>query len=377
MNTDPPRQGLCWDIFCRVIDNFGDIGVCWRLAANLAQRGQTVRLWVDDASALSWLAPDGMPGVQVRPWTPLIDMRTVTPGDVMLEAFGCEIAPEFIASYAENISARGKKSLWINLEYLSAESFAERCHGLPSPVMSGPGRGLTKFFYYPGFTPATGGLLREPDLLEHKKHFDRVDWIKRQQIPWQGERLVSLFCYEPAGLTPLLDTLANDGQATLMLVCSGRATAAVHQAIDAKNALKPNWNVRKQLSFLYLPTMTQHEFDHLLWTCDLNFVRGEDSLVRALWAGKATVWQIYPQDDGAHRAKLDAYLDWLQAPASLRAFHYAWNGFDNENVPSPIPALLNTAQLESWQQTQQNALRKLSGQQDLASSLLQFVSKNH
>jgi hypothetical protein len=27
-----PAMQLHWDIFCRVIDNFGDIGVCWRLA---------------------------------------------------------------------------------------------------------------------------------------------------------------------------------------------------------------------------------------------------------------------------------------------------------------------------------------------------------
>ena len=55
-----------WDIFCQVIDNFGDIGVCWRLAADLAARGHQVRLWVDDASALHWMAPQGAAGVEVR-----------------------------------------------------------------------------------------------------------------------------------------------------------------------------------------------------------------------------------------------------------------------------------------------------------------------
>ncbi|MEO7887531.1 MAG: elongation factor P maturation arginine rhamnosyltransferase EarP, partial [Polaromonas sp.] len=47
------NRSLQWDIFCKVIDNFGDIGVCWRLAADLASRGHKVRLWVDDASALA------------------------------------------------------------------------------------------------------------------------------------------------------------------------------------------------------------------------------------------------------------------------------------------------------------------------------------
>ncbi len=58
-----------WDLFCRVIDNFGDIGVCWRLAADLGARGESVRLWVDDASALAWMAPQGSAGVEVLRWT--------------------------------------------------------------------------------------------------------------------------------------------------------------------------------------------------------------------------------------------------------------------------------------------------------------------
>ena len=36
------RQPLLWDIFCQVIDNHGDVGVCWRLARELAARGHTV-----------------------------------------------------------------------------------------------------------------------------------------------------------------------------------------------------------------------------------------------------------------------------------------------------------------------------------------------
>ena len=60
---------MLWDLFCRVIDNFGDIGVCWRLAADLAARGETVRLWVDDPAPLRWMAPHGAPRVDVHGWT--------------------------------------------------------------------------------------------------------------------------------------------------------------------------------------------------------------------------------------------------------------------------------------------------------------------
>ncbi|HEY0200587.1 MAG TPA: elongation factor P maturation arginine rhamnosyltransferase EarP, partial [Burkholderiaceae bacterium] len=194
-----------WDIFCRVIDNYGDIGVCWRLAANLAERGQQVRLWADDARALAWMAPQGCPGVQVLPWP--TDAPADGPGDVVVEAFGCTIAPDFIAAIARVSCAGGQKPLWINLEYLSAENYVERCHGLPSPVPysvpGGLGDGLTKYFFYPGFTPATGGLLREPGLVARQAAFDRAAWRKAHGIA-EDAWAVSMFCYEPAALGPLL-----------------------------------------------------------------------------------------------------------------------------------------------------------------------------
>jgi len=363
-----------WDIFCRVIDNFGDIGVCWRLAVNLAQRGQQVRLWVDDASALTWMAPDGAPGVQVLPWRTPFDAHGIAPGDVLVEAFGCEIDPEFIASYASKIRAREQKCLWINLEYLSAEPYARRCHGLPSPVMSSPGRGLTKHFFYPGFTAGTGGLLRESNLLVRQAGFDRAAWLAQHCIAWQGERLVSLFCYEPRALPTLLTQLSSDPQRTRLLVTPGRASAAIRRCIYDKNGRKPLWNKRDQLSISYLSALSQADYDHLLWACDLNFVRGEDSLVRALWAGKPMVWHIYSQQDQAHLAKLDAWLDWLDAPASLRLAHARWNdtsAADNQEGAG----LLDEEALAQWQLTISRARDRLLTQDDLGTQLIEFVGR--
>ena len=119
-----------------------------------------------------------------------------------------------------------------------------------------------------------------------------------------------------------------------------------------------------RLSISYLPLLSQPDFDHLLWACDLNFVRGEDSLVRALWAGQPFVWQLYPQDDDAHHAKLAAFLDWLDAPASLRSFHHAWNGVANDTVRLDLPA---------WAACARTARERLLQQPDLVSQLLRFV----
>ncbi len=351
---------LRWDLFCQVIDNFGDIGVCWRLAADLGARGHRVRLWVDDASALAWMAPVGAPGVEVRPWP--AKAPADGPGDVVVEAFGCEIAPDFVAAIAHAESTRTAKPLWINLEYLSAEAYVERCHRLPSPLMSGPGAGLTRWFFYPGFTARTGGLLRERDLAARQAAFDRAGW--RAQHGLAPEHCaVSLFCYEPPALPALLDQLGRRPGAHL-LVTPGRATAAVQ-------ACQPPLAGDALPALTYLPPCPQPQFDEMLWACDLNCVRGEDSLVRALWAGQPFVWQIYPQHDDAHHAKLGAFLDWLQAPASLRQFHWQWNGIERATA---LP-LLDAATLGEWRACAQAARQRLLEQDDLLTQLLGFVAE--
>lgn len=346
---------LLWDIFCKVIDNYGDIGVCWRLARQLAGRGQRVRLWVDDASVLRWMAPQGCPGVEVRAWTQPLDMAAVDTGDVLVEAFGCEVPAEFVAACAEARASRGRRQAWINLEYLSAEAYVERSHGLPSPVMHGPGRGLTKHFFYPGFTARTGGLLREPDLLQRQADFDAAAWLQAQGVPpLPGGRRVSLFCYEPRALQELLEELARQPVPVQLLVTAGRATAAVQACHPPPG-----------LALHLLPWLSQDDYDHLLWSCDLNFVRGEDSLVRALWAGRPFVWHIYPQHDNAHHDKLTAFLDMLDAPASLRSFHARWNGVGTTPLPPP--------DLPAWGQAVLQTRKKLLGHPDLVNQLLDFV----
>jgi uncharacterized repeat protein (TIGR03837 family) len=366
-----------WDIFCKVIDNFGDIGVCWRLASDLAARGQTVRLWLDDESALQWMAPDGCAGVQVMPWIDGhsigIDFIDRRPPDVIIEAFGCDAAPEFIAACARFTWAGGIKPLWINLEYLSAEAYVERSHALPSPVHTGPAAGWTKWFFYPGFTQRTGGLLRETALRARQSAFDRRAWLASRGIPFEEKsprKLVCLFCYEPPALKALLTRWAQHGlhgQAVRLLVCAGRPAAAVKALVESEIELQPTNNVRGLLSISYLDLLAQHDFDHLLWACDLNFVRGEDSLVRALWAGRPLVWQLYPQSDDAHLAKLSAFMDFIGAPDSLRRFHAAWNSPGHELPPEDLPA---------WSTCIQAAAQRLRTQDDLATQLIRFARQH-
>lgn len=359
-----------WDIFCKVIDNHGDIGVCWRLAANLVGRGHTARLWADDARALQWMAPEGKAGVEVCDWPAngSLPPSALQHTQVLVEAFGCEIAPELIATCIDSTRARGQFCPWINLEYLSAETFVERAHGLPSPVMSGPAHGQTKHFFYPGFTPRTGGLLREPDLPRRQAAFDREAWATGMGLNAnEGRQWVSLFCYEPSALSYLLRQLAGGARPARLLVTAGRAAVAVQEAVARLEREHRGWNAAQRLAITSLPYLTQHDYDHLLWACDFNFVRGEDSLVRALWAGRPFAWHIYPQHDDAHHHKLLAFLDLLAPPEDWRQFHHVWNGM----AAGPLPRL----DVAAWTSAARHLKQELMAQEDLCSQLIRFVEE--
>jgi uncharacterized repeat protein (TIGR03837 family) len=334
-----------WDIFCRVVDNHGDLGVCWRLAADLASRGELVRLWVDEPAALVWMAPSGAAGVEVVRWRE--PFKATEPADVVIEAFGCDPPPAFVTWMA----ARASPPVWINLEYLSAEDHAERNHGLPSPVLQGAGAGLTKWFYFPGFTAASGGLLRGP--LPAASRDGLADFGIH---PRQGERLVSLFAYADAPFDELFDRLGD--RPTLLVLAAGASQAPALQSWQNRS--------RGHLRAVPLPWLCQADYDRVLAGCDINFARGEDSIVRAMWSGRPFVWHIYRQHDGAHAPKLEALLDRMDAGEPLRTFWRAWNGI------GPWPAALPDE--APWRALCSRWRDGLLCQTDLTTRLVAFVA---
>ncbi len=382
---------LLWDVFCQVIDNFGDIGVCWRLCADLAQRGHSVRLWTDDSSALDWMAPGARQGhwprITVREWGLSANhalLATLAPADIWIEGFGCTIASEFIDFRAGSTDTAyprtARPPVWINLEYLSAEDYVVRCHALPSPVMQGRAKGWTKYFYYPGFTEGTGGLLREPSLEAWQRGLlpdTRREWLRKVGVEWAGERVVSLFCYDPAALESVLAAWMQAESPTLLLVTPGRAARAVATAMPLAHAPAGRTQRAGHVRFHFLDPLPHPDFDPLLYYCDLNLVRGEDSLVRALWAGQPFIWQIYPQEDGAHAGKLAAFLDCMDADDGLRRVHAAWNGLPYSPQTEDTDTLTDWAQLplENWRCQVQQWRARLQAQPDLVTALVGFVMK--
>ena len=350
-----------WALYCRVIDNFGDIGVGWRLAADLAARGERVRLFVDDASALVWMAPAGAHGVVVGQWRDAV----ASDADVVVELFGGGL-PERVA---EGVAGASSPPVCINLEHLTAESYALRSHRLPSPRAASGGRPMTTWFFYPGFEAGSGGLLREPGLLTARASFDADTWLASMGIEARpGERRISLFGYANAALPPLIEALANS--LTLLLLAPGAAS-------DAAEALLGPELRRGALRAVRLPFVSQSEFDRLLWSCQLNLVRGEDSVVRALWAGVPFVWQLYPQHDGAHEAKLAAFLEMFLRGASpslsvaARRVFEAWNGADET---SALASLDEPALAQAWLAHAAGRSRALASLPDLTSQLIGFAA---
>ncbi len=300
-----------------------------------------MRLWVDRLTTFATLCPDVNPNaqtqrigdVEVCHWRD--DFPDVQPSDipdVVIEAFACELPATYVAA----MSRRELPPKWINLEYLSAESWVEGCHKLPSPTSGLP---LTKHFFFPGVTPLTGGLIRERGLLEARAAFDEAAaerFLASLGISPRAEQelFVSLFCYENPQLPALLQCWEEGGEPLRLLVTAGAAATQVQEWFGHPFETGTSMQ-RGNLTAHALPFLSHDDYDRLLWTCDINFVRGEDSFVRAQWAQRPFVWQIYPQEDNAHRVKLEAflirYLEGCDTKVSLTQF---WNAWNTQSTPS-------------------------------------------
>ncbi|MDE2048663.1 MAG: elongation factor P maturation arginine rhamnosyltransferase EarP [Betaproteobacteria bacterium] len=291
-----------------MIDNFGDAGVCWRLADALTrQHHDTVTLWIDRPEVLDQLAPRQQ-HVRVHRWAPHdgsgARLSADDLPDVLVEAFGCALPDEYLA----DVFQKRRGVAWINLEYLSAEPYVRRSHGLPSPVTRGPAAGLTKWFFYPGFEPGTGG----------------VPWGNLPPPAAAGPHAL-LFGYDNPALPSACEALLAHGLLPQL---------AAGSAADELAWRAPHLAGR----VVRLPFLPQTQFDATLATARLAVVRGEDSFVRAQLAARPFVWHIYPQHDGAHWPKLHAFFErYAQGLGATPrdALWALWQGWNERNADAP------------------------------------------
>ena len=349
-------------IFCKVVDNYGDIGICWRLSRQLqAEHGVAVTLWVDDLASFRRICPQvdaaaarqQVEGTEVRHWAGQeLAFAPAEVADIVIEFFAVDIPPGYIEAMAQ----RKPRPVWFNLEGLSAEEWVEGCHGLPS---SHPRLPLTKHFFFPGYTERTGGLLLERDLLARRDAFQAdaaavAAFLARFGVTpaEQAATKVSLFCYPHALVSALFEVWRDAAAPVTCLVPEGVAAEAVRaffgeagQVSAAAPVRAGAVHTRGALTVRVLPFVPQQDYDRLLWACDFNFVRGEDSWVRAQWAGRPFVWHIYPQDENLHHKKLRAFLA-RYAPElpALQAFSLCWNGAADAEEQGGWPALWRALQ---------------------------------
>lgn len=342
-------QPVCW-IFCTVIDNFGDIGVSWRLAQMLCSESKwQVHLWIDDAEALRTLCPDlpALPcihqNIYIRLWNGkrARQLESAPPPDTVIETFACDLPPDVLLLIAEHCP------LWLNWEYLSAEASNERLHALPSPQPNG----LQKYFWFMGFSETSGGLLRERDYADRCR-FNTNEWRTQLMLPEKTAPEWLLFGYESPVWAEWLEMWRQNGEPITLLLAGGQIINSLKTAAAIPpHALQHAGGTFQTacVKLVRLPFVPQSDFDRLLHLSDGLMVRGEDSFVRAQFAAKPFFWHIYPQEEAAHIEKLHAFWDKVYAfyPETVYASHRTLS--DELNGAATLTA---AQRLSAWQTLQ-------------------------
>ncbi|WP_257012124.1 elongation factor P maturation arginine rhamnosyltransferase EarP [Snodgrassella alvi] len=313
-------------VFVRVIDNYGDAGVGWRLSCLLAEYLlMHVRLWIDDTDALNKLlpAPEKQARITIEAWQgdAMMQQQLSAAADpvLVIETFGCELPPQVLERM------RQCRPLWLNWEYLTAEDWAVGLHAMSSLQPNG----LEKYFWFMGIDADSGGLLREPDYLAEREKFRQQPQLQqafRQEygLPLQHTgQLWLVFAYTSGQWAQWMAMWQQADTPVTLWLAGGQVIESLRAAkLIAPEELQQEGDICElgNVTLVRIPFVPQAAFDRLLWLADAAIVRGEDSFVRALWAGLPFFWHIYRQDDDVHLQKLHSF--WFKAmqgwPAELR-----------------------------------------------------------
>lgn len=362
-----------------MVDHFGDIGVCWRLALELQGAGHRVRLFCDDLNSLLALAPDyAQSEIQVLDWT----WENAQPRklDLLIESFACGVPDSYW-----HLQKGEEAPLWIVLDYLALESWAGSCHGLRSPS---PIAGVSKYYFFPGLGDDLGGLIADrgyrQQIQERDLHREsqRQDWALAYDVR-ADSAWISLFTY-PHDWVSFFTELEELEQSFVLWVPAGYVLDWCSSKLPGLSfAWQGDHWQKAKVRVQPLPFMKQEKYQHLLLLCDFAFVRGEDSFIRAVLGGVPHLWHAYLQAEGAHMDKVDGYLNCLRPfldenfelyAASLRALN------QRESVENLIPVDLQFKQL--WQKSPalsasfKNLSQHALQQWDLTSKLTNFVHEH-
>ncbi|PSJ81449.1 elongation factor P maturation arginine rhamnosyltransferase EarP [Neisseria iguanae] len=377
----PLEKKSCW-LFCNIIDNFGDIGVSWRLAQALYHElDWTVHLWVDDLPALRAICPDLPPlpcvhqNIDIHEWTAQSanDATALPPPQILIETFACRLPQNVLDIIQQH------HPLWLNWEYLSAEESNERLHLMPSVQANG----LQKFFWFMGFSEKSGGLLREADFDKRIK-FDPMSFRRRCVLPPKTTTEWLLFGYCSPIWAKWLDMWQQYGEPITLLLAGNQIIDSLKAAqVIPETALQHAGGTFQTacVTLVKIPFVAQQDFDRLLQLSDGLMVRGEDSFVRAQLAAKLFFWHIYPQNEMAHLEKLHAF--WQKTapfyPPHVMVAHQSLSDELNGAHELSAEQRLNAWQTlmehrQQWQQSVADWQDFLFSQSSAIEKLAKFVS---
>lgn len=279
------------DIFCQVIDNYGDVGVAYRLAREFKRvyPNKKLRFVINQIEELNLIRKSE--DIEIILYKDISKIENSA--DLIIESFGCEIPKEYMDKALKNAE------LIINLEYFSAEKWVDDFH-LQESFLGG---NLKKYFFIPGLSEKSGGILLDNEFLERKKKVEanKEYYLEKFEIKEKYDLIGSVFSYEK-NFDSLIEELKKLGKKIILLILSEKTQ---------KNFIKyfDNGNNYDKIKFVKLPFFSYDKYEELLALCDFNLVRGEDSFVRALLLGKPFLWHIYPQDENTHIKKLESFLE--------------------------------------------------------------------
>ncbi|MGL5000169.1 MAG: elongation factor P maturation arginine rhamnosyltransferase EarP [Cetobacterium sp.] len=304
------------DIFCEIIDNFGDIGVVYRLAKefkSIYKNEIKIRVFLNrldefllinkKAKNIEWQEIDGIEYLTNEYLAK--NICTFSPANVIIEAFGCNVLEEYLEK------AKDESTLLINLEYLSGETWIEGIHLMESPIGN---KNLKKYFYMPGFKENTGGVIVDRLFLNRKNDVSKNrEYYLEKYLPQFRDKdyfIGTIFSYEK-NFKPLLNSLLKNNKNNCLLILGEKSKDSVREILKDISIEYSEKEIveHENIKIKFMPFLEQEEYEELINLAHYNFVRGEDSFVRALLTGKPFVWHIYLQEDMAHMDKIRGFVE--------------------------------------------------------------------
>jgi uncharacterized repeat protein (TIGR03837 family) len=225
------------------------------------------------------------------------------------------------------------------------------------------------------------GLLSRRDAFQNDPAARAALWRALGVAPAQDALAISLFCYPNRHLPALLDAWADGDRPVCCNVPEGVAAGELDRWTGGAVPRAGQVLTRGLLSLAGIPFLAQDIYDQLLWACDVNLVRGEDSLVRAIWAARPLIWQPYPQPANAQLAKLDALIVRYGSAmppagaATFSALHRAWNDPVDRNASIAGTWDAFAGELTASTRHARQWAAGLAAQSDLAARLVRMVEE--